>query len=78
MTRQVPPLKPWKQENIVFSYLHIGGNLVSGLLPFSRKSSLNIIADLGVHFISSTNITLKFFLKVTVPSIIYTPFSFSY
>ena len=28
MTRQVPPLKPWKQENTVFSYLHIGGNLV--------------------------------------------------
>ena len=39
-TKQVPSLKRWKQENTGFSYLHIGGNLVLRLLPFSRKSSL--------------------------------------
>jgi len=60
MTKQVPSLKPWKQENTGFSYLHIGGNLVLRLLPFSSKSSLNIIADLGVHSTSSTNIKQVF------------------
>lgn len=77
-TKQVPSLKRWKQENTGFSYLHIGGNLVLRLLLFSRKSSLNIVADLDVHVTSSTNIKLKFFLKITVLSIIYRPFSFSY